>query len=753
MAEHITVKVIPTRKLYQNENTYFTIYSCDVVDEDISKVRVDEVYSNISINGFFPDLELNRECKVVLEYANDDKYKNSYKIIGIDSSLPKTIKEQRAYLQTILTQLQVENIYSTYTENDDVVSMFINDTFDYEHVRGVGKATYEFIKEKVVKNIQYNEVIVFLSQYDIRYNTIKMLIAKYNEESHLIIKKLKSNPYILTELSGVGFIKADAIAQSMGLDKHDKHRIDSCIWYVINEESNNGHSWIKYKQLINVSVGYLGINKSYIDERLTEGVKNVICVDGKYANKHIYEAEENVAKAIMKLQCFSSKMFEVDEINNFLDEYCKINNVKLTNEQIQFFHNWNENGVSLLIGFGGTGKTWLQKTLIELLKSNGKTDITLLSPTGRASKVQSMYTGFEASTIHRRIGLDKEGKASASEIDGIILVDESSMCDILLMDKLFASITTNSKVLFIGDDFQLPSVGVGNFLYDMIHSGVIKTSRLTKVFRQKDGGILEVATNVREGNVFLNPYANGRIKIGKDCVFNLSTNKEQLFDDLIKSYMNSVDMFGVSDVTVVSPQKSGKFGVNAINSKIQELVNPKDKSKKEKSFGKDGNTVFRVGDKVMNIANQYEILLDNGNLVDIFNGDEGFIIDIDEGNKRMLVEIDGLMIPITFEDILTKLMHSWAITIHKMQGSQCKVIIAIVDNSMKFQLNANLIYTGFSRAEKLMLVLGQAETINYAMGKFMNMDRRSFLQDMLKKYSESTNQDWITELSEHIENI
>lgn len=379
----------------------------------------------------------------------------------------------------------------------------------------------------------------------------------------------------------------------------------------------------------------------------------------------------------------------------------------------------------------------------------------------KASKVMQGYTGRDASTIHRKIGsFDDDADASFYIQEDVIIVDESSMCDIFIMAKLFGAISNyNTRILFVGDDFQLPSVGVGNFLYDAINSGCVKISRLKKVFRQKDGGILDRTTDIRHGRKFFDNNLEGRKVYGKDCVFHL-VDQDYVFDGIIHHYKNVIKKYDPEDVIILSPTKKGRLGTGKINEAIQEIINPESPLKDELVFGKeDDETIFRVGDSVMNTVNMYKVPVVNDlfddkltledilntdaeeeNTADVFNGDTGTITTINEKDKYIIVDFEGIVVKLKFEDAKSTLIHSWAMTIHKSQGSQYKVVIVVIDKSMKYQLNANLIYTGLSRAKNALLVLGQAEAVNHGIGKFANMERRSFLQEMLKAYD--GNPDW-----------
>jgi exodeoxyribonuclease V alpha subunit len=609
--------------------------------------------------------------------------------------------------------------------------------FNFENVNGLGAKTFEKLHKKVMENVDMSEVLTFLSQYGIKYNMIAKLVKEYNNPQ-IVIQKIQENPYVLTEVKGIGFKKADEIAKAVGYSMTSPHRIASAIRYIIGEENQSGHSWIAFKPLLNRAIELLNIDKSLIEEVLNDGCKDVVKVDERYTTKFIYDAEKEVALRMTQFKTQSTKIFETEELDTFLNEYCEKNDVELEKNQRQFFHDWNENNILLLIGGGGMGKSWLQRILLDIIaKKNYR--VALLAPTGKASKVMTNYTGKQASTIHRKAGVFEEDTEGSKVIDeDVIIIDESSMCDVLILKKFFnALVNQNARILFVGDDFQLPSVGVGNFLYDAINSCQIKVSKLKKVFRQAEGGILNVATDVREGKVFLNDSEEGRKVFGKDCVFWL-VDSQFIRDGVLANYKKVISSgrWTQDDVVILTPTNKGKLGTIELNKEVQKIANPESPSKKEKAVGAKGfETIFRVGDSVMNTVNTYDIETLEGGSADIFNGDTGKIVDIDEDNKVFVVEIDGIKVLMKFGTILTNLQHAWVTTIHKSQGSQYKVVIVLADKSMTYQLNANLLYTGFSRAKEYMLVLTQASTINKSMKKYANMERRSFMQELLDMYN------------------
>lgn len=758
--EKVEIKVIPTRQLFFDSESSFGIYACDVNPEYTDKVAINN-YGGISFKGIAPNLDLGTEYSVTITPDMKSTYKGSYILESIKQEKPTSVEEQKNFFKMILTETQVENIFAVY-EGQDVIGMIQEDKFDYSIVKGLGDKTFEKMKEKVLMNLEMSELLVFLGKHGIKYNMVNKLIKEF-KNPQIVMEKIEENPYVLTKVKGVGFKTCDSIAKAMGYDMESNARLDACFAFIIGGENSNGHSWITRKQLLNKSVELLNISKKVIVKRLAEPSKYIVRVDDRYTTSKVYRAEQFVAMKMNQFKTQSKKLFETDFLDEFLDNYCSNHQVELEENQRQFFHDWNENNLLLLIGGGGMGKSWLQRILLELIDfKNYKT--ALLAPTGKASKVMTGYTGREASTIHRKIGSFDEDEDSSFFIEeDVIIVDESSMCDIFILSKLFGAISNyNTRILFVGDDFQLPSVGVGNFLYDAINSGCVKVSQLKKVFRQKDGGILDVSTDVRHGRQFFDNHVEGRRLFGKDCVFHL-VDQDYVFDGILFHYKNVIKKYDPEDVIILSPTKKGKLGTGAINEAIQEILNPESPLKDELVFGKeDDETIFRVGDSVMNTVNMYNVpvvndLFDNKmtlddilngmdsdemneGTADVFNGDTGTITTINEKDKYIIVDFEGIVVKLKFEDAKSTLIHSWAMTIHKSQGSQYKVVIVVIDKSMKYQLNANLIYTGLSRAKNALLVLGQAEAVNHGIGKFANMERRSFLQEMLKAYD--GNPDW-----------
>jgi RecD/TraA family predicted helicase len=733
------IKVKPTRQLFFNDDSMFGIFACNVIGGD-ENIELNDYY-NISVKGNMPKLEINNEYTMVVEKDSRSNYKGSYALIELKKDKPIEISEQKSFLEALLTEKQVENIYSFYKETDDVIGMIEKDTFDYDQVKGIGEKTVEKIKEKIKSNMGLSDLLIFATKYGISNKMIANLIR--NNDPYYVMEQIKKNVYFLTKFDGFGFLKADEIAKNIGFDMSSIERINACVEYVISEEVSSGNSWIQDKDLINKVVDLTDLSRDWIIKNLDEiKVKNeyIVLDKDRYAKKSVYEAEKYVAERLKGIcqkqeeKIVRNNIFTDDEIKNYLDEYCKENNVKLDQKQIEFFYEFNNNNVMALIGNAGMGKSFLIGILINLIEKKEGISYSLMTPTGKSAKVLSGYTKREAKTIHREIGYGHGSENSEYKNpvnNDIIVVDEVSMCDVFLMKNLLSAITKNdAKILFVGDDEQLPSVSVGRFMYDMIESGVVPVLRLRKVFRQSEGGMLDIATKTRQGISFLGNYDSGRKVFGKDCVFWL-VDQEHMKSGLIYNYKNVIKKFDPKDVLILTPTNKGNLGTVELNKEIQSIVNPPAQNKKEFKVGKkEDPKIYRVGDMVMNLSNKYDIETESG-IADIFNGDTGEILDINLEEKVMIILIDGMKVLFPLSDVYNDLSHAWATTIHKSQGSGYDVVISVIDKSSTFQLNKNLLYTGLTRAKKYKLVLTQPYTFNSALKKSSSLDRKSFLKEFL----------------------
>lgn len=717
----IKVKLKPIRKLFYNDVSNYGIYSCETSEKD--KVKLND-WGNFSIKGVMPNLIIGNEYIATLQEKEDKKYGVTYEVQYIYEEIPSDIEKQRIYLETILNKNQVKAIYKAYP-NQDIIKLIQNDEFDVSKVKGIGLKTLAKIKEKIEDNIEFREALEFLIPHGIDSKLIRKLVKHYKSPS-LLVFKVKQSPYNLLAVKGIGFKKADAIAMKMNFPKDHPDRIKYAIEYIIEEEEKLGHTYITVVNLVKKVSELIELKQDEIIKHVKESDTVGIYGD-KVALKSTYNAELYVAKRLKEILANSTELkFDVEK---FIEEQERATGFQFTHQQKSFFYNVKKYNVNLLVGFGGCGKSQITKFLIQLCEQLRLT-YRIMSPTGKAAKVISEYTNRKAYTIHRAIGIREDREEVVPIKEDFIIIDEASMLDIKLCAKLLSRLSNpNVRILFVGDSFQIPSVGAGCFLHDCMESGVLPMTKLDIVFRQKDGGILDVATNIRLKKKFVENDFLGIKKIGNDCIL-ACVPQEKMEGGYKYFYKELLKEYSPEQIMVLSPTKKGKLGTEMINKHVQEQVNPSNGKKKEIAIDKDKEIVFREGDYVINTKNTYDIFNIDEMKTDIVNGDTGTIVKLDDFNKEVIVDFEFDIVPIPFSD-LGQLQHSWSITKHKSQGSGVDAVIVIADKSHKFQLNANLLYTACTRAKKMLVILTQAETLNYAMRKIANLQRNTFLKDML----------------------
>jgi exodeoxyribonuclease V alpha subunit len=726
MSERIELKLRPIKKLWYDDVTSNGGYSC--VTDEKGKVMEHQQYKNFVIKGTLPELIKGFEYNAVVIEKEDKKRKSYYyEVQSIFEDIPTDSIKQRMYLSQIVAESHVNALYDAYP-NEDIVDLIKNEKLDVNKVKGVGKKILNKIKDKIEQNVEYREAIEFFGQYKISPNLIVKLV-KHFKSSKLAVKKVQDSPYNLLAVKGIGFKKADAIAMKMQFPKDHEDRISSAIEYLVEENEKEGHTYINHEDLIDAAYELLGVSKKVIKECIKD--TDEIGVYGDcVARKKTYGAEKYISNRLKEMVKNSTELnYDVDK---FIIEQEKLMDMNLTEQQRKLFKNIKHYNVNLLVGFAGCGKSALQKLVINLLDQLGMSYL-LLAPTGKASRVLSEYTQRKSMTIHKAVQLkdeDEEESKSKMLMEDFIIVDEASMLDVKLASVLLSRIgNPNARLLFIGDSFQIPSVQCGLFLHDCIESNVIPTTMLDIVFRQKEGGILDVMTKVRLKEKFIANDEWGLKEYGDNCVI-AAVPQEKMEGGYKYFYNKMLEVYKPEDIMVLSPTKKGNLGTFKVNSELQTIVNPEENSKVEMKFGVDPEIILRDNDYIMNTVNTYKIENMDDREVNIVNGDVGTIEKINKDEKEIVVDFDFDRIPIPFSK-LKQLIHSWCITLHKSQGSGAKCVIMILDKSHKFQLNANLFYTGGTRSKEKLFILSQAETINYAMRRNANMQRNTFLGNML----------------------
>lgn len=744
---------IVSREVYNSEN--YKIYGFIVDYNKYPNIKQNK-YSNVTILGNIQTLEEGISYHIKAE-ERKGREGIEYKAIAITRDIPKDESSTRLFLSEILeSQQQVEELMREYP---DIIDRVLNnhlEDIDLTKLYNIGEYRFNVIKRRIIENFALAELVNEFKGF-IEFKVLKVLMDKYGSVDN-IKEKLQDNPYkCLCGLSRISFKTADKIllefneeCKNMEL-KGEKPPIDftydlltssqrqkAAIMFLLDENENDGNTKIDIKKLRKQSEGIA--NKCI--EHFVDIVKN---------DEHIYFDKSTMTVALM--QTYKTEKYVADRILEGLKvenkwdikqkDYSKVDDIQLTDEQVKTIPMICDNNISILQGAAGTGKSQSTKAVINMLKDNNKSFL-IFCPTGRAAKVASEYTNEPASTIHRGLGyrppewgFNKDNQL----ICDIIIIDETSMADIFLIEKLIDAIDFNkTKLLFIGDPNQLPSVGAGNVFYDMIHSGIIPINTLNTVFRYGKGGILTVATKTRKCEKFLENIKDAQL-FGDDKGYTfISTIQEKIINNVLALYKKLLDKgIDTEDIMVLSAYNKGEYGTVKLNQQLQPLANPNSKLANSKCIT-IGENKFYEGDLVIQTVNNYKAMpyienidfnFDPDMMPKIFipNGEIGKIIEIQYNS--VVIKFSNDIIVYTKDDMLN-VKHSYCISTHKSQGGQAKYVILITPKAHTFMLNSNLIYVAQTRAKEKVFHFGQIEVVDKAIKKKADYNRQTFLKDLLQ---------------------
>lgn len=615
-------------------------------------------------------------------------------------------------------------------------------------VSGIGESKAETIAEAFEEQRELREIILFFSQYGITPSYAVRIYKKYKE---MTIAYIQENPYRLAdEISGIGFKKADQIARAMGISLNSKYRIHSGIKYMLGTFHGEGHTYAPGDILIDRTRELLSVEESEVVEGIQElALKQKIQLERQdeeiivYSMPYFY-AETNTCNKLIELSQVELEPLEID-VDYEIESIEKEDGIALATNQKEAIRQSIENGIIVITGGPGTGKTTIINTLIKVF-GKLKKKILLAAPTGRASKRMTEATGKEAKTIHRLLEMgysdDDDGMLFQRNEENplpadIIIIDEVSMVDIMLMNSLLKAISVGTRLIFVGDVDQLPSVGAGNVLRDIIDSKIIKVVRLNEIFRQAEESMIVVnAHKINKGEY---PILNHK---DKDFYFMSRSRSEDILNTiigLVKERLPKHYKFDpIKDIQVLTPMKKGEVGSINLNKELQNYLNPPDKYKREKELREK---VFRVGDKVMQIKNNYTLKwasldpnTEERQGEGVFNGDMGYIQHINPEAQELTVFFDDNRSVVYTYTQLDELELAYAITIHKSQGSEFPVVVMPVTWGPPMLLTRNLLYTAITRARSLVVLVGTENYLNLMVNNNKIVERYSGLGIRLKKF-------------------
>lgn len=718
-ANQIEIKLVPERKMYHGND--FGVFACGSRSPDVEYNK----YGNFIINGSMPELTIGTEYIAVLQEKIHPKYGKGYEVQTIRQELPTTIQSQRGFLESILSESVCSMIFGKYP-NHDVVELFKNDTFDYKSIYGMGEATYTKSRDKVLENLDIQEVLSELAPYGISYTITKKLLKHYSNSSLMLIEKIKENPYILAEeVSGMGFKKVDMYALKAGIPKDSPHRIMSALHYYLKESENEGHCWMFKSDLIKTMTDSLQLQSEIISNTVHDKKPYSIYEDGeRIALRRTYEQEKSIAEKLIKLQN-APNTFSVTDVDRRIKTIEKQQGFEFTEEQKQAIQDCIDNNVVIISGNAGSGKSSVLKGILGVLASYTYETCAF---SGKASQRITEATGLSSKTMHRLLGFNPgQGftfNATTPLNIHIIVPDEMSMVPTSLFEPLITAIRNGSKIIMLGDREQLEPIGAARPFIDMIDSGKIKVCELTKVHRQAaKSGILSTANKIREGQQIIDSddYSNKTIGELKDLFLYPKQSSEDINYHIIELCKSNAKKFDVMEFQVITPlKKRGINSANNLNKQLQSIFN-----ESEESGLKRGEFVFKTGDKIIKNGNDYE----NG----VFNGTLGIIKNVDYKMETLSVMFNGNDSLIEYEkEQLIQIDLAYALTCHRVQGSQFNNVIFALDYSAFKLLSRQMVYTGLTRASKMCVFLFELNALRKAIKTNGIIKRNTFLREMLE---------------------
>ena len=608
-------------------------------------------------------------------------------------------------------------------------------------IRGISAAKAEQISKSFRRQAGVRRLMEFVCSFGLR-PILAMRMYKFYGDDALAL--LRDNPYILaTEHIGGSFAEADTMALEMGVDSYSKNRICAAVLFELVHNSGNGHCFIPREKLAAVTAQLIGVDEPSADECI-----DILIESGQLMHEEIagckacylpslYHAESDAAEHIARM---SKRKFDetvnIPALISTLEKQLGIQYAPLQRKTLKLAL---ENQIIVITGGPGTGKTTSIRAILAMFDRLGLKTL-LTAPTGRAAKRMTELTGQESSTVHRlleaKFSDDGEtvvfGKNESDRLDcDAVILDECSMVDIVLMDALLSALPPDARLVMVGDADQLPSVGPGNVFSAVIRSQVVPTIRLTEIFRQNEGSRI-----VRNAHM-INKGEHPNLSENAGDFFRLKRLEAGSTVDTIAE-LCSVRLPGKmgippEDIQVLSPTRRGELGTVSLNKRLQQVLNPPRKDKKEKAFG---DVVFREGDRVMQIKNNYDILWQNESRTvagsGIYNGDIGTILSIDMDSESLSVNFDGRIASYGF-DSLIELEHAWAMTVHKSQGSEYRAVILSLSPGSQMLLTRDVLYTAVTRAKELLIMVGDDATAYKMIDNFRQSKRYSALRVRLRK--------------------
>lgn len=713
--------------IYRNADTGFAVINLGVSDELVCVV------------GSLATVEVGEELRVMGKFGSHPTYGYQFKAEAFDRQLPATAGAIMRYLASGA----IKGIGPALARR--IVDRFGDETLEkiefnpscLSQVKGISPKKAEALAEEFKHVFGVRRVMLFLAKFGISPTAAVKVWKLWGPDA---VRLVTENPYLLCEEDvGLPFETADAIADAYEMDKSDGNRINAAVRYVLSGNLTNGHTCLPYKKLVQAAEMLLGVGTDAIDSSLQDMVARdlLILVERNqpyYYLPDLYVAENYIASRISEM--VGELVFETENADGLIDAEERRLGMEYETLQRQAIRAALCENIMILTGGPGTGKTTTLNGMIDILEEQGKA-VYLTAPTGRASKRMSEVTGREAKTIHRLLEVEysPEGRLRFSRDESnrlecdVVVVDEMSMVDTLLFEALLRAMKPECKLILVGDSDQLPSVGAGNVLRDLIDSECVTIVTLKEIFRQAAQSLIVTnAHDIVKGELpDLDRKDNDFFFLSRE---NISQAADTIVQLVCERLPRSYGYSPVKDIQVLCPSRKGELGVEMLNTRLQAVINPESPEKRQVRVGQ---YLFRVGDKVMQVRNNYDLpwVKDDEKGVGVYNGDIGTIFAIDTHNGYIIIDFDGRIVSCTIE-MAEDLELAYAVTVHKSQGSEFNAVVIPVLGGYDKLYFRNLLYTAVTRAKQLLILVGSKKRLEYMVKNNRKMLRYTGLKQFLQ---------------------
>ena len=722
--------------IYKNETNGYTIAGFDMESAETTIV------------GYLPFVQKGDSLKIIGKFVTHPDYGDQFKVETFEKIMPETLDALEKYLSNGIVKgvgpATAKKIIKKFGE--ETVEVLKADPDRLTEIKGITKKKAEEINESFVANWELWQIVGFLEKFGIGPQSANTIYKKLGANTISIVE---NDPYVLSELGvKVDFSQIDKMALDLGVERNNLKRVDAGIRHGLNLATYNGHSCVLEANLITFVTNLLRVSEDDVldgikdlrvkeqikieerEEIATTNGKTELCIQTWIYLIDYYKTELNIAQRILGLEQ-ADNIKRISNFNKELEKTEKATSLELSEKQVEAVKMVNDNNVCIITGGPGTGKTTIIKTIIDIYKSKGK-KVVLCAPTGRAAKRMTEATGEEASTLHRLLEIGKvsdekpDPDLDVTPIDAdVVIIDEMSMVDLFLMNYVVKALFKGTKLVLVGDTDQLPSVGPGTVLKDLIDSKRVPCVRLNKIFRQAlQSEIIVNSHKVNEGINFLeDSKPSSQTGTRNDFFFIQEKSTPQIINKILELYN--------LDEQIITPSKKGDLGTKNLNKLIQEKFNPASAVKQEKKFGE---VIYREGDKIMQTKNNYDIMWRRKSEINsgIFNGEMGVIEKIDDEAGEVKIRFDDDKVAFYGYQDLDQIEHSFAITVHKSQGSEFQTVIIPIYQAAPMLLTRNLLYTGMTRAKDKLIMIGNPFTIQFMINNEKIKQRNSGLKYKLE---------------------